>query len=245
MSNATVAEPGAQLKQKQVCARKRIMKEIQELSQDKEIEGQVWVDVNDDNIMEMVGHIKGPPDTPYFGGEFIVNITFPNDYPFHPPVIRFKNRIWHPNVSSVSGFICLDILGRHWSASMSLKTVLLSLQVLLQCPQPDDPQDATVAKQMLNAKKKFEETARYWTWNFAKPSGSSVELPEILKSLETKVADAMKSKGLTREEAVTVLSNRNWRAFPKPKQTKPTEQPTRQSTRTRRGTRDQRSRSPN
>ena len=231
MSNPTNVEPapGTQLQNKQVSAKKRILKEIQELKKDKEVEGQVWIDVNDDNIMQMVGHIKGPPDTLYFGGEFVVDISFRDDYPFSAPSVRFKTKIWHPNVSSSSGYICLDILGRHWSASMSLKTVLLSLQVLLQCPQPDDPQDGVVANQMMNHKKKFEETVRYWTWCFAKPS-DPMEIPNDLKLMEKKVVDCMNLKGLTREQAIIVLSNRNWRAFPKPKQDK---LPARQSTRTR------------
>ena len=31
----------------------------------------------------------------------------PPNYPFSPPKIRFTTPIWHPNISSVTGAICL------------------------------------------------------------------------------------------------------------------------------------------
>ena len=41
----------------------------------------------------------------------------------------------------------MDILKDQWAAAMTLRTVLLSLQALLAAPEPDDPQDAVVARQ--------------------------------------------------------------------------------------------------
>ena len=46
----------------------------------------------------------------------------------------------HPNISSQTGAICLDILKDEWSPALTLKTALLSLQALLASPAPDDPQ---------------------------------------------------------------------------------------------------------
>ena len=63
-----------------------------------------------------------------------------DQYPFVPPKMRFKSKVWHPNVSSANGAICLDILKDQWSPALTLKTALLSLQALLSSPQPDDPQ---------------------------------------------------------------------------------------------------------
>ena len=54
--------------------------------------------------------------------------------------MRFRSRVWHPNVSSANGAICLDILKDQWSPALTLKTALLSLQALLASPEPNDPQ---------------------------------------------------------------------------------------------------------
>lgn len=56
------------------------------------------------------GYIKGPEDTPYEGGFFQIDITMPPEYPYKPPKMRFETKIWHPNISSQTGAICLDIL---------------------------------------------------------------------------------------------------------------------------------------
>lgn len=72
----------------------------------------------------------------------------------------------HPNISSQSGAICLDILKDQWSPALSLKTALLSLQALLSSPVPDDPQDAVVAQQVL-----FEPFhPLFFVWKYRKPS---------------------------------------------------------------------------
>ena len=43
--------------------------------------------------------ISGPPDTPYEGGIFLIDIKIPETYPFNPPKMRFITKIWHPNIS--------------------------------------------------------------------------------------------------------------------------------------------------
>ncbi|KAH1092011.1 hypothetical protein J1N35_019268 [Gossypium stocksii] len=54
----------------------------------------------------------------------------------------------HPNISSQSGAICLDILKDQWSPPITLKITLLSVQALLSDLEPDDPQDVVVAQQL-------------------------------------------------------------------------------------------------
>lgn len=46
---------------------------------------------------------------------------------------------------------------------MTLRTVLLSLQALLSAAEPDDPQDAVVARQFKEYNEMFQITARHWT----------------------------------------------------------------------------------
>ena len=79
---------------------------------------------------------------------FLVDIVLTSQYPFEPPKMKFLTKVWHPNISSASGAICIDILKDQWTPALTLKTALLSLQSLLASPEPSDPQDAVVAKQL-------------------------------------------------------------------------------------------------
>ena len=78
-------------------------------------------------------------DTCYEGGIFYVDINIPPDYPFKPPKMKFDTKIWHPNISSQTGAICLDILKNEWTPALTIRTALISLQALLCSPEPDDP----------------------------------------------------------------------------------------------------------
>jgi len=53
--------------------------------------------------------------------------------------MKFDTKIWHPNISSQTGAICLDILKNEWSPALSIRTALLSLQALLCAPEPGTP----------------------------------------------------------------------------------------------------------
>lgn len=55
---------------------------------------------NADDLTHLEGQFEGPPDTPYEGAKYLIDVRIPNDYPFRPPAMKFKTRIWHPNVSS-------------------------------------------------------------------------------------------------------------------------------------------------
>lgn len=50
---------------------------------------------------------------------------------------------------------------------MTLRTVLLSLQALLASPEPDDPQDAVVARQCKEKPQVFQLTAQHWAHAYA------------------------------------------------------------------------------
>ena len=82
--------------------------------------------------------LLGPKDTPYEGGLFEFEISWPNEYPMVPPKVHFNTQIWHPNIDRL-GRICLDILKNKWSPALQIRSVLLSLQALLSSPNPDDP----------------------------------------------------------------------------------------------------------
>lgn len=155
-----------------------------------------------DNFTELRGEIAGPPDTPYEGGKFVLEIKVPETYPFNPPKVKFMTKIWHPNISSVTGAICLDILKDNWAAAMTLRTVLLSLQALLAAAEPDDPQDAVVATQYKDNHEMFILTAKHWTNVYAGGPAANADFDQKVQRL--------RDMGIPEYDARAALSRHNW-----------------------------------
>lgn len=110
--------------------------------------------------------IMGPPDSPYQGGIFFLNINFPADYPFRAPKIAFTTKIYHPNINS-GGSICLDILRSQWSPALTISKVLLSICSLLTDANPDDPLVPEIARLYKNDLAEYNKRAREWTQKYA------------------------------------------------------------------------------
>lgn len=98
-----------------------------------------------DDLMNWIGTVTGPADTPYSGRSYRLSMRFPANYPFAPPVCRFDTPLFHPNVDDKGG-ICLDILKDKWSAVYSVQTLLLSIQSLLEEPNNASPLNGEAAR---------------------------------------------------------------------------------------------------
>ncbi|XP_058642643.1 ubiquitin-conjugating enzyme E2 E3 isoform X2 [Onychostoma macrolepis] len=107
---------------------KRIQKELAEITLDPP--PNCSAGPKGDNIYEWRSTILGPPGSVYEGGVFFLDITFSSDYPFKPPKVTFRTRIYHCNINS-QGVICLDILKDNWSPALTISKVLLSICSLL------------------------------------------------------------------------------------------------------------------
>ncbi|CAG7951505.1 unnamed protein product [Penicillium olsonii] len=146
---------------------RRIGKEIADIHADLHSQIKAEPFYNNDDVTHLRGSFPGPPGTPYEGGTYNIEIKIPTDYPFRPPTMKFETKVWHPNVSSQTGAICLDTLSSAWSPVLTIKSALLSLQSLLSTPEPKDPQDAEVANMLLKTPKEFERVARDWAVIYA------------------------------------------------------------------------------
>ncbi|KAF1748751.1 hypothetical protein GCK72_025218 [Caenorhabditis remanei] len=183
----------------------RVMRECREVANATDItEAGIHVILTDNNIRNIQGFIKGPADSPYADGIFEVMMAIPDQYPFAPPKVRFVSRIWHPNISSQTGVICLDILKDKWAASLTIRTVLLSIQAMMCSPEASDPQDAVVARQYITNFDMFKATAKYWAAYFAQ---SKKDVDQIYRE---KVF-LLKEMGINETDAVVMLSCSDWK----------------------------------
>ena len=66
----------------------------------------------------------------YEGMHYKLSMTFPANYSFTAPKVKFITPCFHPNVDT-DGNICLDILKEQWLPSYDVRSILLSIQGLL------------------------------------------------------------------------------------------------------------------
>ncbi|KAK1835338.1 ubiquitin-conjugating enzyme/RWD-like protein [Podospora conica] len=164
---------------------RRVAKELQDIQADRDNSGVMAHLVQESDLTHLKGIFPGPPDSPYEGGTFEVDIKIPDNYPFKSPVMKFITKIWHPNVSSITGAICLDTLGTGWSPVGTIKTALISLRMLLETPNPRDPQDAEVAKMMIDNPAAFAQRAHEWAVKYAGAPPRELVLDNIISQAKT------------------------------------------------------------
>jgi Ubiquitin-conjugating enzyme len=100
---------------------RRVAKELADIQADTE--SKIFCEpANGSELSHLRGSFPGPPDTPYEGGTYVVDVKIPSEYPFRPPVMFFTTKLWHPNVSSQTvGFVLvgydirLTSIGSHLS----------------------------------------------------------------------------------------------------------------------------------
>lgn len=124
---------------------KRIISDIIEFQ--KDTPDNIYIDVDKTNIESMKALIVGPKATPYEDGYYFFDIKFPKNYPHSPPKVQLKTidgkiRL-NPNLYAC-GKVCLSILGTwsgpSWTSALTLKSVLLSIQTLMnEFPIKNEP----------------------------------------------------------------------------------------------------------
>ena len=121
------------------------------------------------------GMLKGPPNTPYENGN--------KNFPFSPPKFYFISNIFHPNISE-NGYVSVDILEDQWSpALIDFNKIIISVQSLLDDPNPDIFLNEMAAKLYKEDKSKYDETVREYTSLFANYS----KYLETIKKMDIKI----------------------------------------------------------
>jgi ubiquitin-protein ligase len=127
------------------------------------------IELANDNLNSWNLTLPGPAGTPFAGGIFSLVLTLPPEYPFKPPEVNFRTKIWHPNVTNDGkGVFCMGVLRPDtWKPSSKLRDVLELVVKLVIEPDANDPVEADIAKEYLNDHRKWERKAREWTAMYA------------------------------------------------------------------------------
>ena len=131
----------------------------------------------------VIGVMEGPPNTPYENGYFLFKFCINDNFPFSPPKFYFISNIFHPNISE-NGYVSVDILEDQWSpAFIDFRKIIISVQSLLDDPNPDIFLNEMAAKLYKEDKSKYDETVREYTSLFANYS----KYLETIKKMDIKI----------------------------------------------------------
>lgn len=120
----------------------RLLKDVRQIIKNPLTDQGIYYIHDDADMMKGYAMIVGPSDTPYFGGFYFFEFTYPSDYPHTPPKVKYctnGNSIrFNPNLYTC-GKVCVSLLntwrGDQWTSCQTISTVLLTLCTLL-CNDP-------------------------------------------------------------------------------------------------------------
>jgi len=144
-----------------MAATRRLGKELNDLRAAKGKEFRQII-VDEANILNWTGLICSD-EPPYKDGAFKIEIAFPAEYPFKPPKITFKTKIYHPNIDE-KGQVCLPIISpENWKPATKTDQVIQALVALLNDPEPEHPLRGDLAEEYTKNKKAFMKNATDYT----------------------------------------------------------------------------------
>jgi len=112
----------------------RLIKDVKEIITNPLTSHGIYYHHNEADILKGEVLIIGPKDTPYENGYYLFEISYPVNYPFSPPVVKYYTNDgitrFNPNLYKC-GKVCLSILntwrGDQWSSCQTISSVLLAL----------------------------------------------------------------------------------------------------------------------
>ncbi len=131
-------------------ALKRAVRDVKVATESSTLAAQgIYYIPDEDNIMHGIAMLVGQKGTPYVGGYYFLDITFPDDYPFAPLKVKSLTQDgqtrFNPNLY-VDGKVCLSVLntwheGPQWCGIQSLESVLMVIMsdVLCEIPLQGEP----------------------------------------------------------------------------------------------------------
>ena len=144
-----------------MAATRRLQKELGDI-QNAGLKSFRDITVDETNILQWTGLIV-PDCAPYNKGAFRIDLEFPPEYPFKPPKITFRTKIYHPNVDE-KGQVCLSIVAvENWKPATKTDQVIEALVKMINQPEPDHPLRGDLAEEYMKDRKKFMKNAEDFT----------------------------------------------------------------------------------
>ena len=149
----------------------RLLKDVRQIIKHPLTDNGIYYSHDESDMMKGYALIVGPEDTPYFGGFYFFNFSFPHDYPFSPPTVTYMTNDgftrYNPNLYKC-GKVCVSILntwsGDKWSSCQTINSILLTLCSLLNdSPLENEPGQSKRSRDFIPYQKSIE----YSNINFA------------------------------------------------------------------------------
>lgn len=120
----------------------RLLKDIKQIIKNPLTDQGIYYVHDDTDLLKGYAMIVGPSDTPYFGGFYFFEFSYPTDYPHSPPRVKYctngNNIRFNPNLYR-NGKVCISLLntweGDQWTSCQTITTILLTLCSIL-CKDP-------------------------------------------------------------------------------------------------------------
>jgi ubiquitin-protein ligase len=137
-SNTKVSAASAETKVVTKEAINRLLKDVKQVLKYPLTDNGIYYVHDEADMLKGYAMIVGPEGTPYFGGYYFFDFTFPCDYPFSPPKVKYMTNDgitrFNPNLYKC-GKVCVSILntwtGDKWSSCQTINSILLTLCSLL------------------------------------------------------------------------------------------------------------------
>jgi ubiquitin-protein ligase len=127
---------------------KRLGKEWKNLENEPDADDRFFPEIKNNDLEWVMKLLIGESESCcYAGGIYTVVLTFPSEYPFKPPVVKFTPAIYHPGISQETGEICADVLRDTWGPTRNVRWIMGVLHNMFLTEGTDHPVEPEIVKQ--------------------------------------------------------------------------------------------------
>jgi ubiquitin-conjugating enzyme E2 Z len=120
----------------------RLIRDVKQIIKEPLHDNGIYYQHDEEDMMKGYAMIIGAKDTPYYGGFYMFEFSFPTNYPHSPPVVTYLTNgdgiRFNPNLYK-NGKVCVSVLntwkGDQWTSCQNISTILLALCMVL-CDKP-------------------------------------------------------------------------------------------------------------